>query len=137
MIERRQSIRVECELPSSCRNMDPHFPPKVLNVVVKNISRGGVRIRLNEFIPIQCHLHFYLQLPNQDTIEIQIAPAWVVELPHLGVYEMGARFVDMSSDQEDAIQGFQYRSLLQKMPSHSNVLKDLQKEPPKDPGVAA
>lgn len=117
--------------------MDPHFPPKVLHVVVKNISRGGVRIRLEEFVPIQCHLHFYLQLPNHDTIEVQIAPAWVVELPHLNMYEMGARFVDINSEQEDAIQSFQYMALLDKMPSRSNVLKDLQKDPPKNPGLAA
>ena len=137
MIERRQSIRVECELPSSFRNLEPGFPAQMVHVVVKDISRGGVRIRMDEFIPIQCHLHFYLQLPDHETVEVQITPAWIVELPNLGKYEMGARFVEMSPEQESAIQSFQYKALLQKMPPRSNVLKDLQKEPPKDTGLAA
>ena len=129
MNERRQSIRVECELPSRFRNLDPGYPPKVADATVKNISRGGVCIRVNEFIPIQCHLHFYLTLPNHDTIEVQLVPAWIVELPHLGGYEMGARFVEMSAEQEDAIQNFQYHALLDKIP--------IRHKPPRDPGLAA
>ena len=137
MIERRQSIRVECELPSRFRNLEPSCPQQISDAVVRNISRGGLCLRVNEFIPIQCPLYFYLSLPNHETIEVRLALAWVVELPHLGKYEMGARFVEMSPEQEDAIQSFQYQTLLEKMPSRRNVLKDIQKEPPKDPGLAA
>ena len=127
MNERRQSIRVECELPSRFRNLDPAFPSKIADALVKNISRGGVCIRVNEFIPIQCHLYFYLTLPNHETIEVRLVPAWIVELPYLGKYEIGARFVEMSSEQEDAIQSFQYQALLKKIPSRH----------PRDPGLAA
>ena len=129
MNERRQSIRVECELPSRFRNLDPGFPPKVNDATVKNISRGGVCIRVNEFVPIQCHLHFYLTLPNHETIEVRLAPAWIIELPHLGKYEIGARFVEMSAEQEDVIQNFQYKALLEKMPARHKL--------PRDPGLAA
>ena len=129
MNERRQSIRVECELPSRFRNLDPGYPPKVAEATVKNISRGGVCIRINEFIPIQCHLHFYLTLPNHETIEVRLVPAWIIELPHLGKYELGARFAEMSPEQEDIIQNFQYQALLQKIPARH--------KPPRDPGLAA
>ena len=137
MLERRQSIRVECEIPSKFRNLEPGYPQKIADALVKNISRGGIRIRIDEFIPIQCHLCFYLTLPNHETIEVRIAPAWIVELPALGKYELGARFVEMSSEQEDAIQSFQYQTLLQRMPSRKNALKDFHRDPSGDPGLAA
>ena len=137
MIERRLSIRVECELPSKFRNLDPNCPQKIVEAIVKNISRGGVRIRMDDFVPIQCHLCIYLTLPNHDTIEVRIAPAWIVELPHSGKYEMGARFLEMSAEQEDAIQAFQYRMLLQRMPSRQRGFKDFHGDPSGDPGLAA
>ena len=121
MIERRLSIRVECDLSSSFRDLDSDNPRRVEIAVVKNISRGGVRIRVDAFIPIQNRLYIYLQLPTHQTIEVQVKPAWIVELPHLGKYELGARFVDMKEEDEEAIQGFQYQSLLEKIPARPNV----------------
>ena len=84
MIERRQSIRVDCELPSKFRNLDPKiYPQKFCEALVKNISRGGIRLRVGEFIPIQSQLYFYLRLPGHETIEVRLAPAWIVEVPSL------------------------------------------------------
>lgn len=115
MIERRHSIRVDCELSSKFRNLDPRSHPQTIcEAVVKNISRGGVRLRVDEFVPIQSYLYFYLRLPKHEIIEVRIAPTWIVELPSLGKYEMGARFVEMSSQQEDAVQNFQYDTLRKK-----------------------
>ena len=125
MIERRESVRVECELQSSYRDLDSKNPGRIENAVVKNISRGGIKIRFDEFIPIQNRLYVYLPLPARQTIETQIVPAWIVELPHLGKYEMGARFVNMSPEDEEAIQNFQYQALLEKMPSRPHTLKEL------------
>jgi c-di-GMP-binding flagellar brake protein YcgR len=137
MIERRQSIRVECELPSRFRNLDSGFSQKISEAVVKNISRGGVCLRVDEFIPIQCHLHFYLTLPDHQTLEVRLAPAWIVELPHLGKYEIGARFVEMSAEQEDAIQSYEYQVLLERMPARQRKAADPQKDAFEDPGLAA
>ena len=122
MLERRLSIRVECEIPSEFRNLDPKYPShKIYETLVKNISRGGVCLHVNEFIPIQCHLYFYLRLPNHETIEVRIAPTWIKERPNLGKYEMGARFVEMSPSQEDAIQDFQYERLAKKTASSESL----------------
>ena len=125
MTERRLSIRIECELPSSMRNLDQGYPQRLSPVLVKNISRGGVCLRIDEFVSIQSRLYFCISLPNNRTIEACISPAWIVELPHLGKYEMGARFVEMSPEQEDAIQEFQYQILLKKIPSRANLKPDL------------
>lgn len=138
MIERRRSIRVECELTTSFRDLDSGNPGRIDCAVVKNISRGGVRIRVDSFIPIQDRLYIYLHLPTHQTIEIQVVPAWVVEVPHLNKYDVGARFVDIREEDEEIIENFQYQALLEKMPQRPNVVKDLlKKNPPDDKGVAA
>jgi c-di-GMP-binding flagellar brake protein YcgR len=93
--------------------------------MVVNISRSGICIRVNEFIPIQSHLYVYLSLPSLPTIEIRVAPAWVAELPHSGSYEVGARFVEMRPEDEEAIQNYQYQTLLQKIPPRKNYPQDL------------
>ena len=123
---------MECELSSSFRDLDSAQPGRIENAVVKNISRGGVKIQVDEFIPIQNRLYVYLPLPLHQTLEVQVSPSWIVELPHLGKYEIGARFVDIKQEDEEAIQSFQYQALLEKMPFRPKVVKDLLKDPAKN-----
>ena len=138
MIERRKSIRVECELSTSFRDLDSGNPGRIECAIVKNISRGGIKIRLDAFIPIQDRLYVYLHLPTHRTIEVQVRPAWIVELRHLNKFELGARFLDMKEEDEDAIENFQYHALLEKMPFRPNVVKDLLKDNPRNnPDIAA
>jgi len=132
LVERRLCLRVECELTSSFRDLDSGNPSHIESAVVKNISRGGVKLRVDEFIPIQDRLFIYLHLPSHQTIEVQVKPAWVVEIPHLNKYEIGARFVGMREEDENAIENFQYQALLEKMPSRAEVVKDLLKRPDGD-----
>ena len=129
MVERRLCLRVECELTGSYRDLDAGNPAHIESAVVKNISRGGIKLRVDEFIPIQDRLFIYLHLPAHQTIEVQVKPAWIVELPHLNKYEIGARFVGMREEDESAIENFQYQALLEKMPSRADVVKDLLKRP--------
>ena len=136
-MERRRSIRVDCELSSKFRRLDKEPEPQRLGeAVVRNISRGGVCIRLDGFIPLQAHLYFYLALPHQEVIEVRLVPAWIVELPQLGKYEMGARFVEMTPQQEDIIQNYQYRALLDRMPPRNHTIKDLY-PPDRETGLVA
>ena len=80
---------------------------------------------MDEFVPIQCRLYVYLALPSQPPIEIRVVPAWIAEIPHSGKYEMGARFVEMRTEDEEAIQNYQYQTLLQKMPRRKNYPHNL------------
>ena len=138
MIERRQSVRVECELPSKFRNLDPKsYPTRVADALVKNISRGGVRIRVDEFVPVNHELYFYLNLPNHEAIEVRIVAAWIVELPNLRKYELGARFVEMGPEQEDAIEHYQYQTLVKNSVNGRSAVKDFQSTIGADPGLAA
>ena len=90
MQERRQAVRVQCELPTQFRNLDSDSSQPVSNAVVVNISRSGVCLRLNEFIPIQNRLYVYINIPNRPTIEARVVLSWIAELPRSGNYEMGA-----------------------------------------------
>ena len=137
MLEKRKSIRVECELTISFRDLDSADPGRIESAIIKNISRGGIKIRVDALIPIQNRLHISLRLPNQ-TIEVQVKPSWIIEQPQLGKYDMGARFLDMKEEYEEAIETFQYQALLQKMPLRPHVVKDHLKDNPGDkPDVAA
>ncbi len=131
MIERRQSVRVECEIPSSFRDLASEQPGRIENATVRNISQGGVKIRVDEIIPIQSSLYLYIPLPAyQYTVGTQAIPIWVVRLPREQKYEVGVRFVRVEKEDEEAIQRFQYRSLLEKIPMRHNVVKDLLKNIP-------
>lgn len=124
MQERRQSVRVECEIHSSVRDLDSTSPNHIKDAVIRNLSRGGLRLRMDEFIPIHDRLTVYFNLPNHHAVEVHIALAWVVEIPHINKYEMGARFVEMSQEDEDAIQNFQYKAILEKISSKPYIIKD-------------
>ncbi len=80
---------------------------------------------MHDFIPIQNRLYVYINLSNRPSIEVRVAPAWVAELPHSGEYEIGARFVEIRTEDEEAIQNYQYQTLLQKMPRRKNFPQDL------------
>ena len=125
MQERRQAVRVKCELPTQFRNLDTHSSQPIVDAIVTNISRSGVCIQVNEFIPIQNRLYVYINIPDQPTIEARVVPAWIAELPHLGKYEIGVHFVEIRSEDEEVIQNYQYKTLLEKMPRRKNYPQDL------------
>ena len=125
MQERRQAVRVKCEFPTQFRDLDLSSSQPISNAVVVNISRSGVCLRVDEFIPIQNRLYVYINMPNQPAIEARVTPAWIAELPHSGKYEVGLRFVEMRSEDEEVIQNYQYQTLLEKMPRRKNYPQDL------------
>ncbi len=131
MNERRQSVRVQCHLPALLKNIDSNSLQPIDNALVMNISRSGICVRLDQFIPVQSRLYVYLNLPDHPPIEVRTAPAWISELPHLEKYEMGGRFVGIRPEDENAIQSFQYKTLLEKIPQRTTALKDFQKNEPK------
>jgi c-di-GMP-binding flagellar brake protein YcgR len=72
-------------------------------------------MQIDQFIPVPSRLQVYLNLPNQPTIEVQAAPAWITEMPNLQKYTIGVRFIEMRPRDEETIQNFQYQTLLGKL----------------------
>ncbi len=137
MHERRQSVRVECEIPSSVRDLDSPSPHHIREAVIRNLSRGGMRIRMDEFIPIQDRLTIFFNLPNHHSVEVHLKIAWVVEIPRIGKYELGARFAELSREDEDAIQNFQYRAILERISSKPYTVNDPKNDHPETRGREA
>ena len=110
--EKRHFLRIPCELELSIKSVggDPKSEP--LLAIIKDISRGGIRIRVDHYIPLSDILKCHLKLPGYPKIELQVMPAWRTELPHLGCYDMGVRFINASEEAQETIQDFEYELLL-------------------------
>ena len=60
-----------------------------------DISQGGVRIRIQEFIPLRAVVHLKIHFTNpMRTVPVKGQVVWVRELPHSQVYDVGVRFLE-------------------------------------------
>lgn len=96
--------RVSCEIPSSFRDLENPVNTGLVETSVNNISEGGVAFRSNCFVPVRNRLHFQLNVPKQKPINVRIQPAWIIENPRISQFEIGARFVDLSTEDRYIIQ---------------------------------
>ncbi len=110
--EKRRFLRISCEIESSFVELNGDAPAKPSFATVKDISRGGLRLRVDHFVSLPNQLQCHLSLPGHGEIEVRVEIAWTVELPHLGRYDIGARFVDASSEVQETIQDFEYETML-------------------------
>ena len=61
-----------------------------------DISRGGVRIRVQQFIPLRTVLELKIHMTNPDRIvPVKGQVMWVREVPHSEVYDIGIRFIEI------------------------------------------
>ena len=106
LADKRGYPRKECELQSSFKDLDgkPGSRPRL--AIIKDISQSGVRLRINDFIPLNSRLHLSLSLPKHENIEIPLKTAWITELPHLGKYELGGSFAGLSQHQIESLHHF-------------------------------
>ena len=103
---KRQYSRVPCEIESSFRDIEEGSSRPVDETVVQDISEGGIRFRANHFIPVHDRLLFRIHIPNQKTIEAVAQPAWIREIPSVGQYDIGARFVSLSESDRELVRAF-------------------------------
>lgn len=98
-MENRVFERISCEVPASFLNLvvgENSSPQEETSV--RDISEGGIRFRLNQFVPIQNFLIVRLNLFKTKSIEATVKPVWIREMPHLEQYEFGASFVSLSRE---------------------------------------
>ena len=63
----------------------------------RDISETGIRIRLNDFVPLGTELVLRIQIAAQRTIECVGRIIWVQKLPHMENYQAGVHFVGIDS----------------------------------------
>ena len=64
-----------------------------------DISEGGVRIRVQEFIPLRTVLALKVHLNNPSrTVPVKGQVVWVREVPQSEVYDIGIRFLEAEKE---------------------------------------
>ena len=59
-----------------------------------DISKKGLRITVEDFIPLNSEVMVKLTLPNGKTAELLGLVIWVNQLPHSERYQVGLKFTD-------------------------------------------
>ena len=105
--EQRRAVRVPCNLPSSFRDSGENNAWSSYFVTVKDISRGGMRLRVHKPIPLTARLKIAFVLPNpyhKTVTEATVAPRWTSQAPGAESFDVGVRFLNMSDETKIAIQ---------------------------------
>ena len=101
--DKRRYKRVRCTIPGSFKNLDSARGSSLVETTVSDISEDGVRFRANGFIPMHERLQFRLNIPMKKPIDAVVQSSWIKELPHLNQYDIGGRFLTLSSEDKALI----------------------------------
>jgi len=80
-----------------------------------DISKGGMRLRSNEFVPLSTEMVFRVPLGPEDVVEVAGEVVWTQKYPHAEQYQLGVRFLD-----ED--RNFQGKRILDQMIEQTDPL---------------
>jgi hypothetical protein len=87
--ERRMSRRFDFREPVQFRSVNPVRSGGCLSC---DLSEGGLRININEFVPPGTGLTVQIPLPAQQFVEYAGRVAWVSKLPFAERYQLGLEF---------------------------------------------
>ena len=108
-IDKRHHPRARCEIDSSFKNLDRAEAASPAETMVQDISESGIRFYANEFIPIHHKLLFRIHIPGRKSIQAVAQPAWIKEVPQVGQYNIGAKFLSLSDEDREIIRQFTTR----------------------------
>jgi hypothetical protein len=102
MVEKRRSKRVrkESSVTISVRPEESPLPAsKICHALSKDISLHGLRIRCPDFFPVDECLKLQISFDHPSQIvHAHGKVCWVKDLPHMGYYEVGVTFIDLSAE---------------------------------------
>lgn len=101
--ERRRFVRVPEKLQIlyeviSCK--------KIGEYLTRDISQGGVRFLVHDFIPLGSCLKIKLALDAYLSCEALVKIAWIRENPYSQGYEIGVEFISMPQEAQDYLIGY-------------------------------
>jgi c-di-GMP-binding flagellar brake protein YcgR len=104
MEERRKYIRVNESSHVGYQVMDAS---QIGDYMTADISQGGIRFYVSEFVPKGTVLKVRLTLKNIFfSFEALARVAWVREEPHKDRYEIGVEFLNLSTDDSIMLVGY-------------------------------
>jgi c-di-GMP-binding flagellar brake protein YcgR len=104
MVEKRRSERVKKEnsITIAVRPEESPLPAsKICHALSKDISLYGLRIRCPVFFPVDECLKLQISFDHPSQIvHAHGKVCWVKDMPHMGYYEVGLAFVDLSAENQ-------------------------------------
>jgi len=92
--EKRNFKRVRWNEPVEFRFKDPF---KYGGCLSKDLSLGGIRIQISEFLPLNSELSLQVRLVNHKVVDCTGRVVWVEKLPFVDRYQAGLEFSEDDS----------------------------------------
>lgn len=92
--ERRAFKRVIHAEPVQLQ-LTEYTPP--VGSLAKDLSEGGLRLRINEFIPLGTEISVNVQLAPGKLVESTAEVVWISQIPHSESYQVGLEFQNLNS----------------------------------------
>lgn len=109
--ERRQEPRVASTMSVQYRGIRQESDATV-NAIARDISVGGVRLLVNEFVSVFTRLVLEIAMPSTPKPVRAVSKiTWIRKRPYGEQYEVGAQFMDMSDEDRKDINDFIERSI--------------------------
>ncbi|MFH0771873.1 MAG: PilZ domain-containing protein [Candidatus Omnitrophota bacterium] len=101
--ERREHPRVGVAMPVSYRGIR-QSGDSAMNAITRDISRGGIRLLVDEFISVFTRLVVDISIPSTvKPVRVVSKVAWVRKRPHGDQYEVGMQFIDIPEEDRRGI----------------------------------
>lgn len=108
MLERRRFVRITerrrfVRIPENSQiSYEILSKPKIGNSITKDISQGGIRFFIYEFIPKNSLLRIRLTIKKIPfSFEAPVKVIWIEEDPRHSRYEVGVEFTNISQEATD------------------------------------
>ncbi len=75
-------------------------PQKFGGCLACDISESGIRVYVNDFIPLNTELMLQMQLPSKNMVDCVGRVVWVTEVPYSSRYQAGLEFVNNEASHE-------------------------------------
>jgi len=109
--ERRQYPRVNTTMSIQYRGIR-QASDSVMGAIARDISSGGIRVLVNEFISVFTRLVVEVYIPStSEAVKVVSKVAWIQKRPHGEQYEVGMQFMDMAEEDRRNISEFVERSI--------------------------
>ena len=93
--EQRRTRRIKADAPVRFQAKGKeHYS----NCLSRDISLGGLRVKANQFIPLETALKVEIELKNGEVIDGFGRVVWISQVPYSDWYELGLRFEEYGSE---------------------------------------
>jgi hypothetical protein len=94
--ERRKFIRRDFSLPMHYTG----YEASLNTSVSKDVGEQGIKFSSNKFIPVLTRLMLNVFFQQAEPLKLLGEVVWIRKLPHLDMYSIGTRFVNLSEEQK-------------------------------------